>query len=86
MIFGNNDQKLLIFQSSNILTISGNIQRYLTVYDDGKFSPKKYRQISSFTVYWETNFKTKYNEHMKIKKFLIILLKRVFSDKFINGY
>ena len=43
-----------------------------------KLLPKKYRQISSFTVYWETRFKIKYNELKKINNFLIILLKLVF--------
>ena len=31
-------------------------------------------------------FKRKYNELKKIKNFLIILLKLVFSDKIINRY
>ena len=51
-----------------------------------KLSPKKYCQISSFTVQWETSFKTKYNELKKIKNVLITILKLVFSDKINNGY
>ena len=51
-----------------------------------KLSPKKYCQISSFTVQWETRFKTKYNELKKIKNVLITILKLVFSDKINNGY
>ena len=51
-----------------------------------KLSPKKYCQISSFTVQWEASFKTKYNELKKIKNVLITILKLVFSDKINNGY
>ena len=51
-----------------------------------KLSSKKYRQISLFTVHWETSFKIKYNELKKIKNVLRILLKLVFSDKTITGY
>ena len=51
-----------------------------------KLSPEKYRQISTFTAWRETRFKTKYSEPEKIKNFNIILLKLVFSNKITNGY
>ena len=93
MIFGDNYQNFLIFQLHYIwryLSIFNDIWRYMTTetftLETRKLSPKKYCQISSFTVQWETRFKTKYNELKKIKNVLITILKLVFSDKINNGY
>ena len=50
MIFRDNYQKLLIFQSNDILQYLAIFNDILTIFDDGKLSPKKYRQISLFSV------------------------------------
>ena len=85
MIFVNNYQKLLIFQSNNIwryLVIFNDIWRYMTTENCRTKNIVKHPDF----VLWETNFKTKYNELRKIKDFLIILLKLEFFDKVINVY